>query len=295
MISRRKLILAAPALLLSRRSMAAFHGSKAVASGGLKINLVYDNTQVAWTTSPAWYQTGVITAANAIMAAFPNTNITFNCEIGYQFFDGINSGNTIPVAASASEGADLTGVSNLPYSTIRSALAAVPNPTASLTALLNNTPVGTSINGVSSFYVPNAVCKSLGLGGVSPTGVALDGAVGIGTGWSSAKIVGVFIHEITHAMGRVAGEAPFNFSKFSSAGTRVLTNALVAAYFSLDGGTTPIANYDTTQDAGDFLDNSIQDSGLGGFQDCFDTHQNTNALQSLSTVDLQLMNAMGFQ
>lgn len=259
------------------------------------INLVYDNSQVAWSSTPAWYQTGVVTAANLIMAAFPNTNITFNCEIGYQFWYGSVLGNGSPVGASSSVGDTVAGQS-LTYSTIRAGLAAVPNPTASLTAMLANTPAGSTLNGQggsASLFTPNATCKALGIGGLSPTDPAIDGAVGIGTGWGSDKIVGVFLHEITHAMGRSAGRNPFNFTRFTSAGVRDFSSNADTSYFSLDGGVTKLADYDNTQDGGDFLNSGVQDTG--GNTDSFDAVQGTSPIETLTAVDIQLMNAMGFQ
>lgn len=280
---------------MAKRSSAWMHGSSL--QQGLILNF---NFGPSWANAPASYVSALATAQSIIQNAFPNVNATINIEIGYGFFDETDLGSTSPVGASSSVGADiLAGTGS--YSAIRAALAAIPNPSASLVALLNNTPAGTTLNGTTNFTVPGACCKALGLFGIggptSATDVRRDGCVGMGTGWGSNKLVGVFIHEITHAMGRETQVAPVIFSRFTSVGVRDFGNVSNSAYFSLDGGTVHIADYDTTgSDRSDFNGGGVQDGGVTtGITDCFDETQFNTPLQNLSTADIQLMNAMGFQ
>ena len=262
----------------------------------LKINLSYDSS---WSSAPSYYQTDVVTAANMIMAAFPNTNITLTIEVGYTEIENIPGS----VAANTSAGTDAFEAS-IPYATIKSHMASIPSPTASLTAALAALPSGTSLGGVTNFNVSWAGCKALGLYGFTsgPTGPndtsQIDGAIGIGTGWSSAKTVGVFLHEIAHCMGRIVGQgtpiAPFCFTRFTAAGVwDVSGTGSSSAYFSLDGGTTNLAQYAPSSDLGDFA-NTVTDPG-SGLTDAFDAQQSNTPDEALSPLDIKLMNAMGFQ
>src|SRR5450755_4020349 len=62
-----------------------------------------------------------------------------------------------------------------------------------------------------------------------------------------------------------------------------------AAYFSLDGGTTKLADYGRTSDSSDFLN-----SGVQGSSDPFDEFYSGGTIQSLSAADKQQLDALGF-
>lgn len=289
-ISRRKFIAAAPAVLIPRRGWAAKNGL-ASSSNGLKINLVYDTN---WSGAPTSYQTAVVQAANLMMAAFPNSNATVNVEMGFGFL-----ANQLAVGPNTSASTDL-GTVALSYSAIRAGMVAT-NHSSAMTTQLANTPAGSTLNGQGLFNAPFACCKVLGgLGGISPTATALDGAVGIGSGFATGELIGVFLHEISQAMGREAtgSIAPYCFSRFTAVGVRDFSSA-TNAYFSLDGGNTSIAGYAATSDVGDFINGGVQDGNTGsGWQsfpsDCFDAFQGSLSIQSLTTADTQIMSAMGF-
>ena len=73
------------------------------------------------------------------------------------------------------------------------------------------------------------------------------------------------LHELTHAMGRVPyGPQPdiFDLFRFTSVGTRLFMAGATApaAFFSLDGGNTKIADLGKTSDASDFLNSGVQGS-----------------------------------
>jgi len=75
-----------------------------------------------------------------------------------------------------------------------------------------------------------------------------DGSATFATDINPNLLVGVALHELTHALGRVPyGSQPdlFDFYRFTSAGTQLFANGNTApaAYFSLDGGLTKIADY----------------------------------------------------
>ena len=263
-------------------------GAVTFSSGaGLQIVLVQD---ASVSGAPAGFMTDANTAAGLIMAACPNTNVTVYINVGYGTSALFGS-----IPSTSAEGGDTQG-SFLSYSVIRAGMAANNNSTT-MNTLLANTPSGTSLNGQSSFYVPSACMKALGIGGISPTSTVMDGACVIGTGITHPNLVGVFLHELTHAMGRETGVAPVEFSRFNSVGNRDFdSGGTTGAYFSLDGGTTHTADYATpSTDPSDFLNSGIQDGNSSATYDPFDAFYGSQSIQSLTTADIQLLNAMGFQ
>jgi serralysin len=69
------------------------------------------------------------------------------------------------------------------------------------------------------------------------------------------------LHELTHGMGRIAGDTIdlYRFNEDKS-GNRVYGGAIPAtpAYFSIDGGTTDLADFGINSDPGDFLNGGVQ-------------------------------------
>ena len=132
---------------------------------------------------------------------------------------------------------------------------------------------------------------------ISPTGTEVDGSATFATDIDPSLLVGVALHELTHAMGRVpyAGSTGqpdiFDFYRFTSPGNMLVNgnSTAPAAYFSLNGGTTKIADYGRTSDPSDFLN-----SGLAGPSDPFDEFYSSGTQQSLTAIDLQQLDALGF-
>ena len=95
-------------------------------------------------------------------------------------------------------------------------------------------------------------------------------------------------------MGRVPyGPQPdvFDFYRFASPGVRLFTDNIpaAAAYFSLDGGNTKIADYGQNSDPSDFLN-----SGVQGGNDPFNEYYSNSTLQQLTAIDLKQLDALGF-
>jgi hypothetical protein len=260
--------------------------ASAAPASGLQINLV---PTASWLTAPADYVTKMQTAANIIMAAFPGTNCTINIQLEY--------GATFLGSAMANRNSgSLDNSTNaVAFTTIKSQLQAISNPTTELSAMISNLPAGTTLGGQNSFFVSFGVAKAIGLfvasGPANATDVGLDGFIGMGTGWTSAETLGVSIHELTQAMGRSIQRATFNFTRFKSPGVWD-AGAALNTFFSLDAGTTNLATYDDTSDTADFV-NGTTDPG-SGLWDCFDASQNSS-LQDLSPLDLKSMKALGFR
>src|SRR4051812_11048719 len=121
-----------------------------------------------------------------------------------------------------------------------------------------------------------------------------DGSATFATDINPNLLVGVALHELTHALGRVPyGSQPdvFDLFRFTSPGTRLFTNGntAAAAYFSLDGGITKLADFGQKSDPSDFLN-----SGVQGSNDPFNEFYTSNTSQGLSAVDLKLLDALGF-
>jgi len=243
-------------------------------SGGFTINLIFDAAAMA---APASFRAGIQQAASILSATITN-KITVNINIDY-------SGTGGGAAAGPDNGLFES------YSTVRTDLInnAAPGDTT-FSAL----PTGSKIQGQSQVAVWNAQLKLFGL--LSPNDTTTDdGSATFATDISPSLLVGVALHELTHALGRVPyGSQPdiFDLFRFTSAGTQLFANGNTApaAYFSVDGGNTKLADFGQNSDPSDFLNRGVQ-----GANDPFDEFYGGGTLQSLTTVDKEQLDALGFR
>src|SRR4051812_4213828 len=245
----------------------------AVTSGGITINLLYDAAALA---APASFRAGIQQAVS-ILAAAISDKITVNLKIDY-------SGTGGGAFAGPDHGLFQS------YSSIRADL--INNATAGDTTF-NALTAGSSIQGQSNVAVWNAQLKLWGLMGANDTSTD-DGSATFATDINPNLLVGVALHELTHAMGRVPyGPQPdiFDLFRFTGAGTRLFQGGATApaAYFSLDGGNSKIADYGRTSDASDFLN-----SGVQGPNDPFNEFYTGSTSQQLTAADLKQLVALGF-
>jgi hypothetical protein len=276
-------------------------GSLTASSGaGLVFNFI---PSASWASAPQTYKDSLVTAANMLTAAFPGSNVTLNFEVSYGYLEENEAGTALPVANRSSAGADYASAL-VSFSELWNAMNAIPSPTTTLQSVLTESAAGI---GLTSMYAGSSIMKRLGLfshsNGTKSGGpasardtVTLDGAIGMGTGWNAGELVGVLLHELTHPMGRTAGDAPANFCRYAASGTRNTSAGTFATgdYFSINGGTTNLAQFDNTSDAGDF-DNYSPGTGPQNFQDPFNAYQIGTMTQYLTTLDILVMNAMGWQ
>jgi hypothetical protein len=226
--------------------------------------------------APQSFRDGIQTAMNMLSAAITD-NITVNIKIDYSGTGG---------GASAGPDAGLWES----YSSVRSKLLANASPGDTT---FNSLPNSTSIQGQSNVAVWNAQLKLFSL--LSPNDTTTDdGSATFATDINPNYLVGVALHELTHALGRVPyGSSPdiFDFYRYTSPGTRLFVSGATApaAYFSLDGGVTKIADYGQTSDSSDFLN-----SGVQGATDPFDEFYSSSTLQQLTATDLKELDALGF-
>jgi VCBS repeat-containing protein len=245
------------------------------ASSGFTINLVFDAAALA---APASFRAGIEQAASILSATISN-KITVNINIDYS---GTGGG--------AAAGPDNGLFAN--YSTVRTDLInnAAPGDTT-----FNALPNASTIQGQSQVAVWNAQLKLFGL--LSPNDSTTDdGSATFATDINPSLLVGVALHELTHAMGRVPyGPQPdiFDLFRFTGVGTRLFTDNIPAAasYFSVNGGATKLADFGVSSDPSDFL--NPPGSNLTP-NDAFDEFYSGSTLQSLTPVDKEILDALGF-
>lgn len=242
-------------------------------ASGFHINLLYDRAALA---APQSFRDGIQAAVDILESTFTD-NVTVNLHIHYR---GTGGG--------ASAGPD-NGVS-VSYATVRSDLIADAAPGDHTFDALPNTP---TIQGHSQVVVWNAEAKLLGLMPANDT-TSDDGTATFSTDISSNLLVGVALHELTHALGRVPSAQPdiFDLFRFTGLGTYLFDEnvpAAASAYFSINGGLTRLADYGVNSDPSDFLNTGVQ-----GPNDPFDEFYSWSTQQHLTAVDLQQMVALGY-
>jgi Ca2+-binding RTX toxin-like protein len=244
-----------------------------ITSGGLTINLLFDTAAMA---APASFRTGIEQAAS-ILAGTISDKITVNLTIDYS---GTGGG--------AAAGPD-SGYYE-PYSLIKSDL--INNATPG-DKTFNALPTGSSVQGQSNVAVWNAEAKLWGFLGANDT-TTDDGSATFATDINPNLLVGVALHELTHALGRVPfGSAPdvFDLFRFTGVGTRLFSGSSTApsAYFSVDGGHTKLADFGQHSDPSDFLNTGVQ-----GPNDPFNEYYTSSTSQGLTNIDLSMLDALGF-
>jgi len=265
----------------------------------LTINLVYDAQALA---APQSFRNGMQAAANILQAAFLDP-ITVNIAVGYGEFGGqaINpnvSGAYIGYTGGGQFG-NGQGVS-VSYSNLRVDLSNSASDNFDQLSV-NSLPQGTSLEGQSNFILGSAQAKALGL--LSAQNGAVDGQVGMGTNFTGNVLIAGALHELTHAMGRIAGQVTdtlghigaiamdvFRYNENRS-GSHVFDTGIPAtpAYFSMDGGHTDTADFGISSDPGDFLN-----SGVQGSTDSFNEFLSNSSATTLTAADLKLMDVLGF-
>jgi hypothetical protein len=226
-------------------------------SSGLVINIVWD-ASVA--NAPAGFKAGVEAVVSYFESHFSNP-ITITIDVGYGEVDG----QPLGVGALAESATVLTSVS---YSALEAALVNNANAIGD-TAAAANTPTTSPVSG--NWWLSTAEALALGLSNV---GGGPDGYIGFSSSVSFCyndsngvplgqyDFFGVVAHEISEVMGRqmMDGEKfaggtsyePLDLFHYSAAGVHDFSGT-TAGYFSPDGGTTNLGNFNTNP-SGDFGD-----------------------------------------
>ena len=247
------------------------------AAGGLQISLDWDASALA---APQSFRDGMQAAANLITAAFSD-NITVHIKIGYGSINGTPLSNQTGALGGWNSG---LGIS---YTNLRSELSQNATSADDISSV-NALPNAANIQGVSSFAISRAQGKAFGL--IDANNAGEDGVVGMGTSITGNNLISVGLHELTHAMGRLAGTG-MDLVRFTANGTRLFSNAIpaTASYFSVNDGATKLADFGITSDPGDYLNTGVQ-----GPTDPFNEFYNGSTQTVLTGVDLRNMDVLGY-
>jgi Hint domain len=253
------------------------------------------NIQLAYGSSadnaPAGFKIAMAAAVRTLDALITN-NITVTFTVGYGTFQGQ------PLHGAVSEGGG-QGI-GVNYGELTADLRAHASSAADASALAA-LPASDPTNG-GTFLISGAEQKAWGL--LPADAATTDGEVGFGDGnaydfstdgtTATGKIdfVGVAEHELTHALGRVAGlqfqptwYTPFDLFRYSAAGSLQLVNGQ-PAYFSVDGGATALAPFATTSDPGDWAASAGPDS--------FDSVSISGTHNPITAADIKALDVLGF-
>ncbi len=269
------------------------------ASGQLQFHLIWDSSVAS---APAGFKTAAIAAASEFTEMYSNAEVV-NLDIGYGEVDG----TTLP-AGSISDSIRMGTFTS--YSTLLSALDKdAGNSTIQATAdasLPSTDPLGARTKlgffAAGGYYVTNAESKALGL--MSATGAEVDGYIGLSStapfsytepvSAGQYDAIGTFEYEISAEMGRISSlgaeygsgvYTPMDLFRYASPGVHEKVGG-VAAYFSIDGGVTNLAAYDTQS-----ADPATWASLIRG--DAFG-YAREGVTDSVSSVDLAAMAALGY-
>jgi hypothetical protein len=257
---------------------------------------------ITWDASTSRAPAAFTAAINYVVQFFDQeftNNITVNIDVGWGEIDGqrLESG---ALGESESFGDYFS------YSQIQSALIANAQSANALQAV-STLPTKDPTNG-ASFYVASAQEKALGL--ESPNQSGIDGYVGFASNapWdysttstsvpgSEYYFIGVVEHEFSEDLGRIAGLSRadgytvMDLYRYSASGQRDLTarSPNGQEYFSINNGVTDLGdwNTNTSGDLGDWAQDMSPDSFLA--------FSSSGVANTMSPVDLELMNVLGYQ
>jgi hypothetical protein len=261
-------------------------------SSGLVINIVFD---ASCANAPAGFEAGVEAVVSYFESHFSNP-ITITIDVGYGEVDGQSLG----VGALAESETVLTSVS---YSALEVALVANADAIGD-TAAAANIPTTSPVSG--NWWLSTAEAQALGLSNV---GGNPDGYIGFSSSVSFSyndsngvplgqyDFFGVVAHEISEVMGRqmMDGEnfqggtsyEPLDLFHYSAAGVRDFSGT-TAGYFSPDGGTTNLGNFNTNP-SGDFGDWA---ASVGN--NSFLAFSSSGVVDPVTANDLAEMNLLGW-
>ena len=156
----------------------------------------------------------------------------------------------------------------------------------------------------TTFLVARGLAKALGN---IPSDATNDGTFTFGTTHAYTydpanravpgrfDFIGVALHEITEIMGRVARlnqtgncNRPYDVFRFLGAGTQSLIFTDSNVYFSVDGGTTNLKNFNANGNGGDLGD------WASGSNDAFNAFSDSGVENNLTSVDVRVMDVIGW-
>jgi len=156
----------------------------------------------------------------------------------------------------------------------------------------------------TTFLMARGLAKALGN---IPSDTTNDGTFTFGTTFTytydpanravpgSFDFIGVAFHEITELMGRVARlnqtgncNRPYDVFRFLGAGTQSLIFTDSNVFFSVDGGTTNLKDFNANGNGGDLGD------WASGSNDAFNAFSSSGVENDLTPVDVRVMDVIGW-
>ena len=260
------------------------------ASAGLTIDINWDSSVA---NAPSGFVTTVNQVASYLESEFSDP-ITITIDVGYGEVGGTPLG-------SGALGESSTNLISVSYSQLQSALVKNANAIGD-SAAAASLPASSPVSG--TYWVPIAEANALGLSTLS----VVDGFVGISSSYNftyndsngvaagTFDLFGVLAHEFTEVMGRqmmdgqsfagAAGYEPLDLFHYSAPGVHDFSGT-TTGYFSPDGGTTNLGNFNTNA-GGDFGDWA---GSVGA--NAFLAFSNSGVVNPVTAADLTEMNLLG--
>ena len=240
----------------------------------MKINLVFDPSVAS--SAPAGFVQDIQNAA-AILDSLIANPITVTITVG------INEVGGSPMASNAAGQGGPTSWKYYSYTQVQTALKAQANSAlanqvlAALPAQSQTDPAGIMLSPAEAY--------ALGL--ATPSSGGIDGVVGFTSTYAAQSSGVLYLHELTHALGRVRNDSLMSLYSYTAPGQLASVQSPgfgTPAYFSLDGGKTNLGNWDPVSDPSDWAypgpDQSAAQRGYSYID---------------GSTDIALITALGFQ
>lgn len=268
-------------------------------AAALTITPIYDSSVTSLANA------GVVEAAFNTVAADYEQSFSNPVTVYIGVSWGKVAGQALPSNAVGASSTNLYGYFS--YAQIKSLLtsSSLSNPAdTSLATALGSLPV-TTPPGVSKYVVSSAEAKALGI--ISGSQASFDGYIGFagstsGYGFTPAGVTSkvydfqtVAAHEIAEVLGRISGvdsgawRTPFDLFRYSAPGTLGYAYRS-AAYFSIDGGQTGLANFNYSASGGDRGDWATTATSV----DAQDAFISKGRRKNITAVDLTALDVLGW-
>jgi hypothetical protein len=260
----------------------------------MEINLVPDSSV---SSAPTGFTAEVQAAANILDQDFPG-NYTVNITYGWGTYD--NQSNP-QLTSSTNNVFSLGGVDNdttVSYATVKGWLTDDATLTDQMTAVASLPASNSSLPGsANDFFVSSAEEKSLGV--YTGSSSTIDGSIGFNINYASSDpsyVETAAFCELIHALGWMTDyytnePTVLDLFRYSSAGTRDWTGG-DDSYFSLNGGTTDVANFSNS------FDYTLFTNQRGGptiaNNDPMNVSGDTVEATGLTSLDTEVMDVIGF-